>query len=273
MEEQRTDHQSSPRDFSFSESVIADHTYTLMIVEDNANLRQYLKEILCPHYKVLSAPNGQVALELLTSSQTKDWPQLIIADVLMPEMDGFKLLKNLKANQDWATIPVVMLTARTKSEDKLKALRIGVDDYLGKPFEEEELLVRIENLLNNYAERLAFQNENKSEALPFPLEQEWMERLERCVQTHLGTFNLTMDQLAREMNMSRTSFFNKVKKLTGLSPNQYLQESRLVYARKLLEKAQVRSVKEAAFQVGIKNVKYFCKLFKKRFGDLPSDLL
>ena len=134
-------------------------------------------------------------------------------------------------------------------------------------------MVRIENLLNNYAERLAFRSESQSEALPFPLEQEWLERLEKNIQANLGTFHLTMDQLARQMNMSRTSFFNKVKKLTGLSPNQYLQESRLVHARKLLEKAQVYSVKEAAFRVGIKNVKYFSKLFKKRFGDLPSDLL
>ena len=246
--------------------------YQLLVVEDNAHLRQYLQEILSPHYPLSLVSNGQEAIEAIKTTK----PALIISDVLMPVMNGFELLEYLKSNETLQNIPVIMLTALIESKDKLKALRIGVDDYLTKPFDEEELLVRIENLLNNYTERIAYNVEPFQEK---PLtasaieEKLWLEELEKVVLTALPNFNLTVDVLAQEMNMSRTSFFSKIKKLTGLSPNQYLQEARLVKARKMLENKSVTSVKDVAYKVGIKNVKYFSQLFKKRFSTLPSEFL
>lgn len=243
--------------------------HRILIVEDNLQLRQYLEEILQPFYEVQTVSNGLLALEQLEKSHFN----LILSDVMMPEIDGFELLKKVKGHKNWHQIPFLMLTARKKTEDKMNALRIGVDDYLIKPFDDEELLVRIENLLKNYTERVAFNLQLPQIAEVSNQNNEWLLSLEQLVFKHLSDTNLTVDTLAEMQNISRTSFFNKVKKLTGLSPNQYLQEARMSQARTLLETRTVHSVKEVAYSVGFKNTKYFTQLFKKRFGELPSDLL
>ena len=249
----------------------------LLIVEDNHSLRDYIQSILSPYYHVITAENGQVALELLGSSPFgggREGADLILSDIMMPVMDGFQLLEKLKGDDRYRHLPVIMLTARADMQDKLKALRIGVDDYLLKPFDEEELLVRIENLLNNQQGRKEFLKENEIEEATASISEEdkiWLEKLEAHVQSHLSDTSLSITQLASEFAMSESTFRRQLKRLTGLSPVKYIQELRLTEARQLLESKTHKSVAKVAEKVGYSDGSTFARLFKKRFGKLPSE--
>ena len=261
---------------------------TVLLVEDNDSLRDYVQSILSEKYHILTAENGRAALKIM---ETADAPEqsssphssliahhsinLIISDIMMPVMDGFQLLETLKSDDRWRHIPVVMLTARADLRDKLRALRIGVDDYLLKPFEEDELVARLENLFQNYDNRQsASPPVRQSTDLPVSVsaeDQAWLEGFEKLVEKRLGDFNLTAEMLADALAMSRASFFRQLKRLTGLTPAQYVDEARFQKARRLLENREVSSVKAAAYTVGFRQVKHFSQNYKKRFGKLPSE--
>ncbi len=252
---------------------------TLLIVEDNDDLRNYICQVLGVQYVVKTAENGADALSLLQNNsfaENGDRVDLIISDVMMPVMDGFELLEKLKSNEQLSGLPVVMLTARAALQDKLKALRIGVDDYMLKPFDEEELLVRVANLISNYRERekTALETEEDDKFAGVSGEDRvWLEELETYTQHNAGNFNLTADMMADEMALSRTQLFRKIKQLTGLTPTQYVQEVRFSQARALLENKSYATVKAVAYEVGFKHVKNFSQQFKKRYGKSPSDYL
>ncbi|WNH13998.1 ATP-binding protein [Thalassobellus suaedae] len=261
---------------------------TILVVEDNYSLRSYLQFILSEDFYVLTAENGQEALITLNqiSQVKKDTPDLIISDVMMPVMDGFKLLETLKTNENLWMIPVVMLTARAEIEDRLTALRIGVDDYLTKPFEEAELFARINNLLNNVKKRKnispkklkantkisSVSHSSDKSTLCIP-DQEWLAKLEEKIKSNISNFNLSVDTLANELFISRAQFFRRVQALTGMTPLQYIKEIRYAFARNLLETKNVRSVKAASYAIGIRKVQYFSEKYKKRFGKSPSEYL
>jgi len=204
---------------------------------------------------------------------------------MMPVMDGFQLLDKLKSEEKWRSIPVIMLTARAEMHDRLKALTFGVDDFLVKPFEEEELFARIKNLLKNAENRKAVLNEQLSVVSDEKLEQappithlsqldkDWLTGLEKTVRTHLTDFNLSVDGIAELMFMSRAQFFRRVQTLTGLTPNQYLQDLRFNHSRTLLEQRQMSTVKAVAAAIGIQKTQYFSEQFKERFGKSPSEYL
>ena len=284
----------------------------ILLVEDNENLRTYIEIILGNRYNLTTAENGKVAWEMLnrqsavgsrqfsvgsqqpdnqqlaTSNQqpvTDNW-QLIISDIMMPEMDGYQLLDKLKTDDRFRATPVIMLTALAELKDKLKALRIGVDDYMTKPFEEEELIARIDNLLRNSQLRQAFYqtqngviNDNASQ-LTKPAKQpsivlsqedtEWLTDLEKTVKTEMGNFEFNVELLAQRCLMSRRKLERKLKGLTGLTPAQYIQEIRYAEARFLLETQTVKSIKAVVYQIGIKDSTNFSRTFKKRFGRVPS---
>ncbi len=256
----------------------------VLLVEDNRSLREYTQLILSEHYRVKALENGAEAIAYLEATGTGDQPSpdLIISDIMMPVMDGFQLLEKLKSQDVWRSIPVVMLTARAGLSDKLKALRIGVDDYLTKPFDEEELLARTRNLMQNYRARIAWQREEPA-SLDTPattaIEQPhqlskadaaWLCELENQVRDHQRDRHFKVERLAELLFLSRRQLQRRVKQCTGLSPNQYIQESRLQSARELLEQGQKSSVKSVAYSVGWSDVKYFSQQYKKRFGKLPS---
>lgn len=265
-----------------------EHQATILIVEDNYELRNYLESILSPHFNILMAENGQVALNQLLKFSTKkettdNLPDLVLSDVMMPVMDGFQLLKELRSNGETNHIPIVMLTARADMEDRLNALRIGVDDYLLKPFDEEELLIRIKNLLKNYEVRKSIQanseedkkaknNELKKKAMAEE-DQAWLESLEKVILDFLSDSRFNMDFLGDQMSMSRRQLQRKIKKLVGLTPKEYINEVRLHEARILLETGKVKMVKTAAFKVGYTDPQYFSAQFKERFGKVPSEYL
>ncbi|MEL6832758.1 MAG: two-component regulator propeller domain-containing protein [Bacteroidota bacterium] len=256
----------------------------LLLVEDNPSLQDYLQLILKPYYHVQCAENGQAALTYLKGKTTDSLPSLIISDIMMPIMDGYQLLEQLKSSDAWRHIPVVMLTARAELADKLKALRIGVDDYLTKPFEEEELLARVANLLDNFKERKAWLEENAEVANgsstpnpPAPTlsvqDVEWLKDLEQVTKDYYQDTTFNVERLTELLFLSRRQLQRRIKQLTGLSPRQYIQEARMLEARQLLENRSKSSIKAVSFSVGIQDVKYFSQQFKKRFGKLPSSYL
>ncbi len=229
-------------------SVQTDHQQpNILIVEDNLDLQEYLQTILRTHFKLTVTQNGKEAVKVLKKANQYD---LILSDVMMPGMDGYQLLDWLKQNDATRHIPVIMLTARAGIRDKLKALRLGVDDYLLKPFNEEELKLRIHKLLHNQRIRQQFTPANpksKDQRLLFSKsEQTWLKKLEIFVSKNLSNENLKVSVLAQEFTMSESTLLRKIKRLTGLTPNEYIKEVRLNTARSLLEKKAFNSVTEVA---------------------------
>ncbi|MFK7948769.1 MAG: response regulator [Saprospiraceae bacterium] len=251
---------------------------SILLVEDNHDLRDFLIELLEDQYQVVAVENGKVALEMLETVSF----DLIISDVMMPIMDGFELLENLKSNGNYRHIPVMMLTARAEFKDKIKALRIGVDDYMLKPFNEEELKARVSNLILNFNSRqevIAIEKE-KADLVELPKDikyskedKDWLIELEKQVEKNLSEIDFSVEQLASELYTSRSQLYRKIKLLTGLSTQQYIKEARLQKARFLLETNTTTSVKETSYQVGFKHTNYFSQSFEKRFGKRPSAYL
>ncbi len=246
----------------------------ILVVEDNRSLQEYLDSLLSPFYKVVTAENGQKALEKL--EDTSFVPALILSDVMMPVMDGFQFLKELKTKDSFSHFPIIMLTARADIQDKLKALRIGVDDYLLKPFEEEELLVRIKNLLDNQGRRKEVIRKDKPQKNTLKIREKdkaWLEAFETYVKENLTSHLMTVPSLARHFAMSESSLLRQLKGLTGLTPVKYLQEIRLAKARILLENQTYDSIARVAKEVGYSDARTFSRSYKKRFGKLPSESL
>jgi DNA-binding response OmpR family regulator/two-component sensor histidine kinase len=248
---------------------------TILIVEDNKDLREYLTFILSTYYQVVPAENGKKAIAILSKGMN---PNLIISDLMMPIMDGYEFLEVVKNNTNWSGLPFIMLTARAERQDKLKALRIGVDDYITKPFDADELLIRIENLLTNYDERINFieSEQENAEQKQFNLsisqaDKKWLKDFENLVIKELNNSLFSIDYLAELMLMDRKTLYKKVKILTGLTPNQYVRTVRLKLAKDYLESKKYKSVKEVAKSSGFKNTTYFNTLFKKEYGKSPSD--
>ncbi|MBK7936617.1 MAG: response regulator [Lewinellaceae bacterium] len=292
--------------------------HTVLVVEDNKSLRDYIQLILSEKYHVATAENGQEALLMMNdelgmmndesgmmNGNPKDssfithhssliihhssflTPHLIISDIMMPVMDGFQLLENLKNHAQYQHIPVIMLTARAEVQDQLRALRIGVDDYLLKPFEEEELLARVAALLEGFRGRERWRVEAAElpgagapaevpEAIadePTASELAWLEELETLVRRELQNDQISVTWLAGRLYLGERQLQRRINRLTGLAPNAYIREVRLQEARRLLEQRQVQSLKEAAWAVGFRDEKHFSQIFRERFGKSPADLL
>lgn len=249
---------------------------TLLVVEDNAELRDYLSLILRDQYELVLAADGQEALDyLLPDADSAAAPcQLILSDLMMQRVDGYQLVERLKSTDATRHLPVVMLTARADARDKLKALRLGVDDYLLKPFDEQELRARIANLLRNQSSRLAAVAEETTESLGNLLsseDQEWLVRFEAYVQNNISSDVLSVASLADKFAMSESTLLRQLKRLTGLSTQKYIAEIRLHEARLLLESQQYNSIKRVAVEVGYTDVRIFSRNYKARFGKSPSE--
>lgn len=262
----------------------------ILIVENHDALRDYMARSLKAHFKVFTAANGKEALELIA---TPDSPflipgkGLIISDLMMPVMDGLALLDHLKSDDRYSALPVIMLTARRDRPLRLKALTIGVDDYLIKPFDNEELLIRIDKLLKGYRERVKqpnIQGENTpDEGTPKGIGQnhtsldaeqiKWLKELEMHAVKNLSKSQFSVSFLSSFANMSDRNFQRHIKKLTGLTPSGYIKEIRLHHARGLLESGNVHTVKAASKAVGFNSPEYFSDIFQNRFGKKPSSYL
>jgi signal transduction histidine kinase/CheY-like chemotaxis protein/AraC-like DNA-binding protein len=254
------------------------HKPLVLIVEDNDEMRFYLKEILGNHVSTAEAPNGRHALEYLKSHK----PDLIISDVMMPEMDGYEFLTHLKANvapgstASHRGIPVVMLTARAAEEDMLQGLSLGVDDYIIKPFSAKELKIRIHNLLANQEIRREWSTKgpDPEEMITNTPENElFVEKVKEFVEANASNASLGIGDLGEYLAMSERQVYRKAATLTGMTPGQLIKEIRLKVAYKLLLERKVTKVSDVAHRVGFENSSYFSRQFLERYGKRPTDFL
>ncbi|WP_234735792.1 hybrid sensor histidine kinase/response regulator transcription factor [Tellurirhabdus bombi] len=244
----------------------------ILIVEDQEDIRAYLKEMLQETYQVVEAANGALAWEQATQSL----PDLVISDVAMPVMDGVELTRRLKTDARTAHIPVILLTARTAVEHQLAGLKTGADEYLTKPFHGQLLMTRIQNLLQlreklkaKYHRIVTLQPQNQEIDHP---DDKFLNRLMTIMESNLSNADFNVASLVTEMGMSRPVLFRKVKMLTGLSVIDLLRTTRLKKAEMLLKQRKM-SVSEVAFTVGFNDPKYFSKSFRSQFGQTPTEYL
>lgn len=244
----------------------------IMIVEDNASLRLFLMKSLSDIYQVDGAENGQEAIDKIKVQQ----PDLIISDVMMSVMDGETMCRTLKSDIETSHIPIILLTALGDKKDILRELETKADMYITKPFDLMVLRANISNILENREiirkklQQASVNIESKTEDIPMPtnLDNEFMQKVTVLVKENLGK-DLTVDTLCAGMNMSRTSFYNKIKALTGMAPNDFIRNIRMQEAAALL-KSQRYTVAEVADMMGFADPKYFTDTFKKFYGVPPS---
>ncbi|MFS4457453.1 two-component regulator propeller domain-containing protein [Maribacter sp. 2304DJ31-5] len=246
---------------------------TILVVEDHEELRQYICEVLLDQsYELIEATNGMEGLNMAM----KHIPDLIISDIMMPQMDGMAFCESIKTNIGTSHIPVILLTARTSIDDKVKSYGIGADDYITKPFKEPLLLAKIKSLLHN---RELIRNKFKTDGLILPKElalnrtdQGFLEKLTELIENNLDAPDFGANQLSREMGMSHSVLYKKIKALSGMNLIEFIRDYKLRIAKRVLEE-QRYSVSEVCFMVGYSDRKYFRKVFKQKFGKNPSDIL
>jgi signal transduction histidine kinase/DNA-binding response OmpR family regulator/streptogramin lyase len=243
-----------------------------LIVEDNADVLHYIVACVGDSYRVTTAKNGQEGMEKAFDSP----PDLVITDVMMPVKDGFELADTLKNDERTSHIPIIILTALATEADKLRALRMGVDDYLAKPFSPDELRARAANLVRNYRRRQTFRAQGvhiEFESTP-SADQVWLKEIEEhCLAAIDKRLDLGAGYLADQMALSERQLLRRLNVLTGLSTQQYIQEVKLQKARHQLEHKTFNTVSEIAYACGFNTPNYFAKVFRQRFGKLPSDYL
>lgn len=235
-----------------------------------------MRSILADEYNVIEAENGEEALRILLSYDV----DFIISDLMMPVMDGLELSRQVKGNFAISHIPFLMLTAKTAQESRLEGYRSGVDEYLLKPFDEEMLLARIRNILDNKRRyQSQFQKTMETEALNIPEEtgdKKFIDRIMEVVEANYKNSYFEVGDFAEALGVSRSLLNKKMSSLLGESPNQFVRNYRLKIAKALLEKnrdTKMMNVSEIAFEVGFNDSKYFTRCFTKQYGVSPSSLL
>ena len=244
----------------------------LLLVEDHEEVRLYIREKLLDHFKVFEAANGQQGLE----KAIEILPDLIISDVMMPIMDGVTLCHQIKKNTRTDHIPVILLTAKADIESRLLGLQTGADDYLAKPFNNTELLLRSQNLILQ-RQKLRQRYQQSLQLTPVrnglsKAEAQFIQKAINIIEANLESPDFTAEDFARNMHMSRQHLHRKLKAITGMSATDFIRNLRLEKAAVMLGNG-TKSVAEVAYQVGFNNLSYFSKCFKKKYDQSPSDFL
>lgn len=242
----------------------------VLVVEDNADLRNFIREQLTEEYTIIQADNGRDGVR-----KAEDFmPDLIISDIMMPEMDGYKLCRAIKTNEKTNHIPVILLTAKATTENKLEGLESGADDYLMKPFNPQELQVRVRNLIQirkQLREKFSSEMLLKPTEVTVPSQQKvFLERVTAIIENHLAEEEFSVETLAAEIGMSRSQLHRKLKALTNKGPNELIRSFRLQRAAELIRK-DAGSLAEIAYQVGFGSQAYFTRSFGEEFGMSPSE--
>ncbi len=249
----------------------------LLIVEDNDDLRSYIRTFLIDEYLISEAIDGEMGLEKAIDKI----PDLIISDVMMPKMDGYQLCERLKTDERTSHIPVIILTARASMESKIEGLETGADDFITKPFDTLELQTRIKNLI---VQRRKLQDRFMKKIRKLGLEhlleiemedmtsmdQKFMQRVTLTIQKCFSNPDFDLEMLSSDLALSRMQVHRKLKGLTGYTPGSFIRHIRLNRAAELL-KNKIGTVSEITFDVGFNNLSYFSKCFKEQFGVLPSE--
>lgn len=254
---------------------ITDDKMIILIVEDNADVRDYIKDSFENEFVYEEAVNGEQGLR----KAEKLIPDLIISDIAMPVMDGIELTGRLKSDEKTSHIPIILLTGKSGQESKLEGLETGADDYLTKPFDTKELHVRIRNLINN--RRKLQEKYSKSDFVAIKrgeekklnnLEEKFMFKVLEVIENHISEEEFGIEQFGKEVGMSRVQLHRKLKALSGKSASNYLRSVRLAKAKKMIEE-QKGNVSEIAYSVGFASPQYFTKCFREEFGCSPSELI
>jgi len=250
-----------------------DEKIIILVVEDNADVREYIKDSLSDDFQIKEAANGEQGVR----KAKQIIPDLIISDIVMPKMEGNELTRILKNDEKTSHIPIILLTAKSEQESKLEGLETGADAYLAKPFDTKELLVRIKNLLSirkklqeKYGKEILVQKMGGKKLSD--LDEKFMNKVLNIVDIHMSEENFSIEDFDSKLGMGRVQIYRKLKALTGKSPSRYIRSIRLVTAKKMIE-AKKGNISEAAYSVGFGSPAYFTKCFKEEFGFPPSDLI
>lgn len=243
--------------------------HTILLVEDNKVFRSFLKDLLIKDYNILQAGDGKVAMKIAL----KHVPDLIISDVIMPEMVGTELCSSIKGNLKTSHIPVILLTSRTSLIYKFEGLESGADDYISKPFNLKEFKLRIYNLLES-KERLKekFSNQNvliPSDIVVTSLDEQLLKKAFEIVEQNISNEQFDIPFFCSELGVSRSMLFTKIKAWTYFTPNKFILEIRLKSAAQLLEQNKI-NISQVSYKVGFNNPKYFSKCFQNKFGITPT---
>ena len=246
---------------------------TVLVIDDNTDIRQYERTLLQDEYIVLEAADGKEGLAVAL----KEVPDLVICDVMMPVMDGLEFTKQLKTNTATSHIPVIMLTAKNLEEHRAEGYEHGADSYITKPFHSKVLLARIENLLRqrqllkNLYQGAQEAEKEISESHLEDRDKQFLKQLQAIIQKNLSYSEFGVEDMGQQIGLSRVQLYRKVKAMTGSSVVDLLRKARLAKARRLLETRSM-SVSEVAYEVGFSAPSYFTKCFKEEFGMLPGDV-
>ncbi len=246
----------------------------ILVVEDNLDIQNYIFDSLNGQFEVITASGGNIGFEMASSQM----PDIIISDVLMPGMNGFELCQALKQNVVTSHIPIILLTAKDTLQDKLEGYKAGADSYLTKPFTTALLISRINNILES-RDKLAtllasytVQKKIEIEQSLNKLDNDFIENITRIIEGDLSSESIGVEFIAREMNMSHSTLYRKIKALLGISVNEFIRKVKIRHAEKLLITGKY-SVSEVSYLVGINSLTYFGKCFKDEYGVSPSNYL
>ena len=249
--------------------------YRLLVVEDNVELLMLMKQALRSQYKVYLASNGVEALKIIREKEL----DLIVSDVMMPEMDGYELTKVLKSDDNYNHLPIILLTAKTQEEDIEEGLRAGADEYLMKPFRISDLKLRIDNIIENrrriqreYSQQTIEETMRKPEKTASP-DEEFLNRALNCVYSHMEDDEYDRDSLASDMGTSTSTLYNKLRSITGLNVSSFIRDIRMKEASRLAEENPTIRISDLAYRVGFKDPRYFSTCFKKHFGLQPKEYI
>jgi signal transduction histidine kinase/DNA-binding response OmpR family regulator/streptogramin lyase len=270
LKEDETENDGSQINEGLILSAVANNAPLILVIEDNEALRNFLIEGLQTHYQILEATNGPDGLEIAM----KRIPDLIISDVMMPQMDGIELCKTLKSDERTSHIPIILLTAKSDEESTLKGLEAGADDYFIKPVSTAKLHVRIEKLIE-LREKLRNIYNSKMHVSPSELaltsmDEQFLEKVQLIVDNEMFDVQFSSEDFAKKIGMSRMQLHRKLTALTGLSANAFIRDQRLKMAIQKL-KSQSGSISEIAFSVGFGSPSYFIKCFRENYQMTPSE--
>ncbi|MEM8565941.1 MAG: response regulator [Bacteroidota bacterium] len=243
----------------------------ILVVEDNIDLRHFIKQVLSKYYRVIIAKNGLEALEILEEVQ----PELVISDVMMPKMDGITFSRKVKQNPSTNTIPIILLSAKNDTETKIAALKIGVEGFMEKPFSTQFLLLRVNTILSNRAKYRQYIVEHDSKSTSSnqlnQIDKIFWKHITGFINENLSNPHLSVENMSSEMNMSRASFYRKFKSISGSSPGDHLRKVKLMRAKNLLIESDL-SIAQVSDAVGFQSISHFRRSFKQEFQKTPSQL-
>ena len=257
-------------DMETEEQIPDENKECILIIDDNADVRDYVKSLLKEEYTVIEAPDGRAGLK----KAMKYVPDAIICDVMMPVMDGLECCRKLKTELQTSHIPVMLLTACSLDEQRIQGFECGADSYISKPFNSKLLLVRLRNLMDNHKRLKQFFGDKTtlSKESVSDVDKGFVDRFRELIEENLADSELSVEDLGSKMGLSRVQLYRKIKALTNYSPNELVRIARLKKAASLLASSE-KTISEITYEVGFTSPSYFTKCYKEYFGESPTDFL